>query len=107
VGSRFGFIFSIVNTVDSGLSYSREGQHHLVVTLSEPTPSGPLAVRVVGPVKVVEVKPAADHLANRTPQAAPGPTPSPSSSPGPRARTRSQFRPRNPALDDPNLNRLL
>lgn len=99
VGSRFGFVFSIANTVDAGFSYSREGQHHLVVTMSEPTPrSGPLAVRVVGPVRVVESKPAADQQPKFAPQASPALT-SPSRSPGARVR--------NPALDDPNLNRLL
>jgi hypothetical protein len=109
-GSRFGFVFSIVNTVDSGFTYTREGQHHLVVTMSEPTPpSGPLAVRVVGPVKVVESKPAPGTAPRPAPATAPGaePAPSPSVSPGPRVRGRPQIRARNPALDDPNLNRLL
>jgi hypothetical protein len=109
VGSRFGFVFSIVNTVDAGFAYSREGQHHLVVTMSEPTPTpppGPLAVRVVGPVRVVESKPAADQELRLAPQASPA-RPGPSSSPGARVRAAPQFRARNPALDDPNLNRLL
>ena len=102
-GARFGFVFSIVNTVDSGFAYTREGQHHLVVTMSEPTPpSGPLAVRVVGPVRVVEAK----RPPGAIPEAA-APAPSPSISPVPRVRGRPQFPARNPALDDPNLNRLL
>jgi hypothetical protein len=111
-GSRFGFVFSIVNTVDSGFSYTREGEHHLVVTMTEPTPpppSGPLAVRVVGPVQVAETKPAAELPPNQTPQVTHGPRPASglASRPGARVRERPQIPARNPALDDPNLNRLL
>lgn len=111
VGSRFGFVFSIVNTVDSGAGYTREGVHHLVVTMSEPTPpSGPLAVRVVGPVRVVDNRPA--RQPERQPNASSGQQgevtaePPPAAS-KPRVRRAPQFPSRNPALEDPNLNRML
>jgi len=102
VGSRFGFIFSVVNTVDSGGSLSREGVHHLVVTMAEPTPPPPpLPVRVVGPVSVIETKPdkQADHEAGekKAGRAAPA-----EAEPGEHRR-----RTRHPALEDPNLNRML
>ena len=108
-GSRFGFVFSIINTVDAGFAYTREGVHHLVVTMSEPTPaSPPLAVRVVGPVKLVEARPAVPP----DQQPALAPQTSERVEPAPRARrstvrARPRFPARNPALEDPNLNRLL
>lgn len=111
VGSRFGFVFSIVNTVDSGAGYQREGVHHLVVTMSEPTPPpGPLAVRVVGPVRVVDNRPAKQP--ERQPDASSGQegevtTERAPVANKPRVRQAPQFPSRNPALEDPNLNRML
>lgn len=109
-GSRFGFVFSIVNMVDAGFGYSREGVHHLVVTMSEPTPQPPpLAVRVVGAVKVVEAKPAVPPV--QTPQGEERMEPAPGGPPPAivqqRIRRRPQLPARNPALEDPNLNRML
>lgn len=118
--ARFGFVFSIINTVDAGFAYTREGVNHLVVSMSEPAPppsTKPIAVRVVGPVKVIETKPApASGQSSDSPQAPAAATAPPTASapasavgpsaPRPRFRT-PQFPPRNPALDDPNLNRLL
>lgn len=119
-GARFGFVFSIINTVDAGFGYTREGVNHLVVSMSEPTPppsTKPIAVRVVGPVRVIETKPApASSQSSDSPQAPAATSASPAVSapasavgPAPRQRFRAtpQFPSRNPALDDPNLNRLL
>ncbi|WP_439402626.1 hypothetical protein ACNJYA_09450 [Bradyrhizobium sp. DASA03068] len=111
VGSRFGFVFSIVNTVDSGAGYQREGVHHLVVSMSEPTPpSGPLAVRVVGPVRVVDSRPVRqpqlqpDASSGQQGEVTPEP---PHVASKPRVRRVPQLPYRNPALEDPNLNRML
>ena len=107
-GSRFGFVFSVVNTVDAGFGYSREGVHHLVVTMSEPSPPPPpLAVRVVGPVRVVETKPAAEQPGAPAGAPAPGVAAPPPSPARPSVGTRPPSPAQNPALQDPNLNRLL
>ncbi|OAF19641.1 hypothetical protein [Bradyrhizobium neotropicale] len=99
-GARFGFVFSIINTADSGFNYSREGVHHLVVTMSEPTPPPPsvIDVRVVGPVKISEEK---DEDRSRS-KGGPRVTSQPAPAGGGRV-----YPFRNPALEDPNLNRLL
>ncbi|MGJ5178605.1 hypothetical protein ACQR16_20440 [Bradyrhizobium oligotrophicum] len=99
-GTRFGFIFSILNTVNTGGSYSREGVHHLVITMAEPTPMPPpTPVRVVGPVNVVEAKQADGEAGKKEKAARSAPD---EGKPGER-------RPhtRHPALEDPNLNRML
>jgi len=99
VGSRFGFIFSIVNSVDSGGSITREGVHHLVVTMAEPTPPPPpLPVRVVGPVSVVETKQADRETVEKEKAGRASPA---EVKPGEHRHTR------HPALEDPNLNRML
>jgi len=103
-GARFGFVFSTINLVDAGLGYTREGVHHLVVTMSEPAPASlPLAVRIVGPVTVVESQSREEHS-----RASPSKERAPARAvKQPATRAPSTSPTRNPALQDPNLNRLL
>ncbi|MGJ4952821.1 hypothetical protein [Bradyrhizobium sp. HKCCYLS20291] len=94
-GTRFGFIFSILNTINSGGLYSREGVHHLVVTMAEPLPPPipiPLPVHVVGPVTVETEKEADAKKAAR---------------PAPAEGKPGAAHARHPALQDRNLDRML
>lgn len=102
-GSRFGFVFSGMSTLDAGPSFTREGVHHLVVTMTIPTPDpGPLLVRIVGPTRVNELNSTGPRISGSS-----GTQPN---APNSRSATRGQqgyIYNRAPALYDPTNNQLL
>lgn len=98
--SRFGFVFHLTN-LDAGIGASREGTHRLTVSMSQPSGKPePLAVRVVGPVKVVGGGPKLESI---QPESDTGVETKKPIKRGASVVGRRQ----SPALDDPNLNRLL